>query len=717
MPAVRNARPTPRTDAPPAPNARRGDRPRTFLPEVQALRALAVALVVLYHFWPNRLTGGFVGVDVFFVISGFLITSHLHREVETTGRIRLAHFYTRRARRLLPAALLVLLTSAAATVFFLPVTRLATTAGELLASALYAQNWLLASRAVDYSASQDAASTVQHYWSLSVEEQFYLLWPPLILLLLLLARRLSPARRDLVLLGGILVVSGTSLAWSIHATRTEQAAAYFITPTRLWELGAGAALALGMRAWHRRAQTSTRTSGMLPVALRWLGLAAIATAALTLSSASPFPGYVALLPVLGTVAVIAAGDTGRRDPLSHLVPLRPVQFLGDVSYSLYLWHWPAIVVLPFVLHRAPTAADKLLLLVMSVGLAWLTKALVEDPGRRWRLLGRPRVAGVAVVASMLLVAATSGAIWHQVKHDENAALARVAAAASNPCFGAGATNPKNTGCGDPFRSPESLTLTGSDVWYYLDPGCRALPMPPPMEGETVCRFSDRPPTRTVALVGDSHALHYQGALISIAKQLNWQIVEFTKGHCPVLDAPVLEYDGTVEQPGWVDGCRQFADRVDEQLAHLKPDYVFTSGDVDDMRFDQNPARSIEAGAQGFTEVWQRWAAEGMHVVVLRDVPSTGHVSIPDCLATNLGNPVACSQPRDRALPPDAITVAAQRNSSGLIKLVDLSNEFCDQSRCYAAIGGAVVYSDTSHITTQFSRSLAPFLLQAMGGSL
>ena len=690
---------------------------RTFLPEVQALRAVAVLLVVLYHFWPNRLTGGFVGVDVFFVISGFLITSHLHREVETTGRIRLAHFYTRRARRLLPAALLVLLASAAATMVFLPVTRLATTAGELLASALYVQNWLLAARAVDYSASQNAASAVQHYWSLSVEEQFYLLWPPLILLILLLARRLGPARRDSALLSGILIVCGSSLAWSISATATDQAAAYFTTPTRIWELGAGAALALGMRMRNGRPGARASQARALRIALRWLGLVAITTAALTLSSASPFPGYRALLPVLGTVAIIAAGDTGRRDPLSHLVLLPPVQFLGNVSYSLYLWHWPAIVILPFALHRAPTTSDKLLLLALSVGLAWLTKVLVEDPGRRWRLLSSPRLAAVAVAASMALVGATSGLFWHQVQRDENAAFARLAAASSDPCFGAGAMGAQSSRCGNPFREPQSLTLSSSDWWYYVDPGCTPTPMPPPMEGMVTCRFSSSPPTRTVALVGDSHALHYQAALLSIAKQLNWEVVEFTKGHCPVTHAPVLAFDGTVEPASWVDECRQFADRVDDQLTRLKPDYVFTSGFADDMLFDKKPARSIEAGAQGFAEVWKAWAAKGMHVVVLRDVPSTGDQSIPDCLSTNVGNPIACARPRSEAVQPDAMTVAAQQVSSNLVQLVDLSDQFCDRSRCYAAVGGAIVYADTNHITTQFSRSLAPFLLKAIGGGL
>ena len=694
---------------------------RRFLPEVQALRAVAVSLVVLYHLWPNRLPGGFVGVDVFFVISGFLITSHLHREVDRSGRIALATFYARRARRLLPAALLVMLAGAVATVVFLPAPRWSAAAGELLASALYGQNWLLAGRAVDYSAAQNAASPFQHFWSLSVEEQFYLLWPPLILLLLLLARRLAPARRDGLLLGGILTVCAASLAWSIHATATDQAAAYFTTPTRIWELGAGAALALARQRTRTRPAAAPSAAlrvalGVgLPIALRWLGFAAIAVAALTLSAATPFPGSAALLPVLGTVAVIAAGDTGRRDPLTHLLSRSPVQVLGNISYSLYLWHWPGIVILPFVVHHTPTATDKLLLLAMSVGLAWLSKELIEDPTQRWRPLGRPRLTALATVASIAAVAAGSGLIWHQVQRNEQAALVRLAAASSDPCFGAASMGSQGSGCPDPFRSPQSLTLPAEDAWWTVAPGCVAKDMPAPMEPTITCSFSNQPPTRTVALVGDSHALHYQGALVSIAKELNWRIVIITKGHCPATRAPIVSFEGTAQTADWVNSCLQWSHVVDDELTTLAPDYVFASGFAAEEQFGNDPARSTETGAQGFADVWTRWAASGMHVFVLRDVPSTGGVSIPDCLATHASDPLACSRPRSAAVVPDALTVAAGRVTSDRITLVDLTDRFCDRNRCYAAIGGAVVYFDKEHMTTQFSRTLAPFLLKAIGG--
>jgi peptidoglycan/LPS O-acetylase OafA/YrhL len=690
-------------------------RTRSFLPEVQALRALAVLLVVLYHFWPNRLHGGFVGVDVFFVISGFLITSHLRREVQTRGRIGLANFYARRARRLLPAALVVLIAAAAGTLAVLPSSRWSTTADQLLASSLYVQNWLLAAQAVDYSASQNAATAVQHFWSLSVEEQFYLGWPPLILLLLLLSRRLGTIRRDSLLFGGILAVSALSFGWSVYATGTQQAAAYFTTPTRIWELGAGATLALwsGMRAEGR--EPHQVRSAVLPIALRWLGLAAILVAAVALSSATPFPGYLALLPVLGTVAVIAAGETGRRDPLSTAVHLRPVQFLGTVSYSLYLWHWPAIVMLPFALERTPGAKDKLLLLAACVALSWLTKELVEDPGQRWRVLARPALTAVATAAAMLLVAATSAVIWHRVGQEEAAAEARLAAVSSEPCFGAAAMGPEGAACADPFGEPATLTLTDMDrPWYPLPGSCVRVETPLVVN---TCTYSSGPPSRTVALVGDSHAEHWRGAVHTVAEQLGWRVVELARGACPATHARVLAFDGGDRDAATVDACREWADAVDAELERLAPDFVFTSGYVSAMGFDEDPARSVETGAEGFVDIWQGWADRGMRVFVLRDVPSTGGVNIPECLALNVGDPLACARPRSEAVQPDAMTVAADMADSDRIQLVDLTDRFCDRKLCYAAIGGAIVNFDRDHMTGSFSRSLAPYLLESIGGGL
>src|SRR5438067_2576101 len=268
-------------------------------PEIQALRAAAVSLVVVYHFWPRALPGGFVGVDVFFAISGFLITSHLLREVDRTGTVSMPAFWARRARRILPPALIVLLFCAVATIVFVPLNYWQQFFTEMRASTTYGQNWHLAAAAVDYFSADNLPSPVEHFWSLSAEEQFYLVWPVLIVAASALTRLRSVrlGRRSVAIAMSVLTV--VSVAYGIYSTATNPAAAYFVTPTRAWEFGVGGLLALAPGVLAARPRLCSLGS--------WLGIAAIALAAATFSDATPFPGVAALLPVFGATLVIAAG--------------------------------------------------------------------------------------------------------------------------------------------------------------------------------------------------------------------------------------------------------------------------------------------------------------------------------------------------------------------------------------------------------------------------
>ncbi|NMM35207.1 MAG: acyltransferase, partial [Phycicoccus sp.] len=374
---------------------------RSFLPEIQVLRAVAVMLVVLYHYWPDRLTGGYIGVDAFFVISGYLITSHLIREVERTGSLKLWAFYARRARRLLPASIFVLLFASLGTFLFLPSDLWASTAHEVTASGFYVQNLWLASKAVTYSASNDVASPVLHYWSLSAEEQFYLVWPSLIIISLLVARKWLRGHTTTTIGFTLLLVTLSSFAISVWGTQTHRAAAYFITPTRAWEFGAGALVVLLMRKWA--------PSLTLSRVLRWLGMIGLLAAAWFFSDATSFPGYAAALPVIATAAVIVAGDTGRADPSDLVFRLRPVQWLGDVSYSVYLWHWPLMVFAPYVLRHNLTTPELLALVLLCLVVSGLSKRFVEDAMRFWpRLIRTPRATLLAAGAGMLVIALVSG---------------------------------------------------------------------------------------------------------------------------------------------------------------------------------------------------------------------------------------------------------------------------------------------------------------------
>ena len=382
-------------------------------PEIQALRAVAIGCVVLYHFWPAALPAGFVGVDVFFVVSGFLITGLLVRDAERFGRVRLREFYVRRIRRILPAALVVLSTCAVATLLFVPRIEWRPFLQQVLSSALYVQSWHLA-RDSQIPRRADLESTpVQHFWSLSVEEQFYLLWPLLIIAALWLATRLG--RRRLAVIAAMLgVATVASFVHGVALTAQDHNLAYFSTLSRAWEFGVGGLLALAPVIVGERLRRTRAVA-------TWLGLAVIAAAALTFTDHELFPGAIALVPVLGTAAVIWAGMPRAALSLAPVAALPPVQWFGDISYSLYLWHWPIIMFAPFIMGRPSQAPVMVLLLVVSIVVAAASKRWIEDPFRRPVARERVRmprarrigVASAAALAAVVLL--TSGVAGYTVE--------------------------------------------------------------------------------------------------------------------------------------------------------------------------------------------------------------------------------------------------------------------------------------------------------------
>jgi peptidoglycan/LPS O-acetylase OafA/YrhL len=687
--ARRNIRVVSRTTS-----AQRDDR--GFLPEIQALRAVAVGLVVMFHLWPHRVSGGYVGVDAFFVISGYLITSHLLREVDATGRLRLAAFYARRARRLLPASFTVLLASLVAAALLLPVELRAANAKEILASAFYVQNLYLATKAVTYSASNDVASAVQHFWSLSAEEQFYLVWPSLIIGALLMARRWL-RRRTTTTIGLTLVgLTAASFAFSVWFTANNPAAAYFVTPTRAWEFGMGALVVLVMRRWS--------PPGPFPVLLRWVGVAALVFSGLTYTQATPFPGYAAAVPCLGTAAIIFGGDTGRRDPLTALVQWRPVQWLGDVSYSVYLWHWPLIVFAPYLLGHVTTWRSKLLIVAITLVLAQLSKRYIEDATRFAPALVRsPRLALSAAVAGMLVVAVGTGVELASVQRQEQGVEAAVARGETQPCVGAAAMADR-AHCPHAVTADAATPVVKADAPWAAMPGCKGVPGGVDMRR---CYWGTGQPTKIVALVGDSHAEHWRRTIQVIAKERNWAVLEAYSNGCPATYGVSVIFERRSRSG---DGCRIWTHQVSAQLAELRPSLVITTAYV-----RMNVFAPKGAGPQGFIDLWREWQKFAT-VVALSDIPGTGGKHGPQCLSIHVGDPRACSTPRATAMPDDDLRRAARATTATAdpVRLVDLSRYFCDSSTCYAVVGGVPVYYDYDHMTNQFATSLAPYLKAQLG---
>ncbi|MDF0512607.1 acyltransferase [Agromyces sp. H3Y2-19a] len=372
-------------------------------PEIQALRAVAVGAVVLHHGWPAVAPAGYMGVDVFFVVSGFLITGLLMREAERVGRISLRDFYLRRARRILPAAMATLLAVSALTLLLVPQREWRQWFREIVASALYYENWQLAADSQIPRRADLESTPVQHFWSLSVEEQFYLFWPLLLIAALWFAarHRAGSAAVVLTLLGAVTIAS---FAHSIALTAQDANLAYFSTFARTWEFGIGGILAIASRS------PLTGRAG-LRAAVSWAGLVLIAVPILTFRAPEVFPGAVVLVPVAGTLAVIWAGMPEVAWSPAGLAGLRPVQWMGDVSYSLYLWHWPIFMFVPYLTGMPSPPWLMVLLVALSFAVAGLSKRFIEDPfrhGRRGRRL-RP-VFLLSGLAGLIVVIVGAGIV-------------------------------------------------------------------------------------------------------------------------------------------------------------------------------------------------------------------------------------------------------------------------------------------------------------------
>ena len=695
------------TDESERPQGATQPKKRLLRPEIQALRAIAVATVVIFHYWPDLITGGYIGVDVFFAISGFLITGHLVREVDNSGRVSLPGFWARRARRILPAALLVLLFCAVATFLIVPLNLWDQFFREIQASTLYIENWSLASQAVDYLGSENRPSPVQHYWSLSVEEQFYIVWPVLILIAMLVVRKGSALLRRRSITAMLLLLTAASLAYSIVHTANDPAAAFFVTPTRVWEFGAGGVLALLSVGSGRPA---------LRAAVSWLGIAMILVAAFSYSSGTPFPGVAAVLPIAGTLAVIWAGSPDLWWSPLHWMRLRGTQWVGDISYSIYLWHWPLLILTPFLLLTQLGTPVKLGLLALTVLLAALSKRFVEDPLRSGPLLAshRPRRSfGYVLVGTgtVLLVTFAAMAVLSDRKSSDSLATAQLLASGER-CLGAAARDPENQPCVNPKLR---LTVAPSplDLNKLATETLRPKSCPRPIRGypniDRICDFGV-PSGRAkehLAIVGDSHSGHWRKALMEAANQRGWNVLATSLLGCPfnavTRPRPGIDTNNCIAWkkaiPGWLAKQPKLDTLIVAQLSQ--------------------PFRSksqFEADVAGYQKIWRTLPRSIKKIIVLRDNPRAGKET-NDCIerAINDRRPAGevCALPRKRVLDgyPDAAAAAARRLKDRNVGVVDLTPFFCDAKLCYPVIGGLLVLSDLSHYTPSFNGTLTPYLLR------
>ncbi|OMC51069.1 acyltransferase [Mycobacterium sp. IS-2888] len=699
-----------------------------FRPDIEGLRAVAVLAVVLFHAEVPGVGGGYVGVDVFFVISGFLITGLLWREASGAGTIRLRRFYGARARRLLPASAAVGVVTAIGSAALLPPLQGRSVLGDGIASALYVGNYRFILQGVDYLAPVLPLSPFQHYWSLGVEEQFYLVWPPLIIVTAWLVRRVrrrnraqatSSQRPYLVVLA---LVGIASFALSLAITYWLAAVAFFSLPTRAWQLAAGGVVALTVGQWRRLPALPAAIAG-------WAGLALILLSCSLFSTITPYPGTAAVVPVLGAALVIGAGCATPAQGCGRALGLPPMRAIGRVSYSWYLWHWPVLLLAPALLGHPLGLAGRLATVLISGGLAVLTLHLIENPLRFATTVRSSALASLALGGAATAVAVGVGAgllIVMPLPVGRGAPAAALTITATPPPAGS-SSDAYDTAVQHAVAQAQAAVAASADlkaVPSNLDPpladasgelkvmfvnGCLRNFL---QVGQPECATGDTASTTAVALVGDSHAAMWAPAFQQIAAQRHWRLETMAKGGCPLMNLPTNP--NPLRRLVSTD-CEQWRGQIIDRLRTERPRLVVVSmwrgygaGSGADFGWLPGFTSYDPAWIDGLTHLVAQLRGMGAQVLVIGPIPDPQSV-VPICLSGHLGDATACSPTRSTAVNQSGITGELAATKAGSGYYADLTELFCTARRCPVIVGNTLVYFDQNHLTVEYSRALAPVI--------
>ncbi len=602
--------------------------------QIQALRALAASLVVLFH--AKLSPGGFIGVDIFYVISGYLITGIIIKEIGNTGKFNYGAFYLRRAKRLLPASLSILALTAVFSWLVLPPTVRSDLGRDVLAASLYVSNYLFAFWQNDYQNLNATPSPVIHYWSLAVEEQFYILWPILIYSLWKIGKRRAVAL-------GVVATTVCSFGFSLHLTTANPIWAFYSLPTRAWELGLGALLLFipdkisARRMVHR-------------TLLVWAGAILLMTSVLIFSERTAFPGYNALLPTLGT-AILIAGISSWPPILNDLSRLRIVQWIGEISYPFYLWHWPLLVLPSTRFGRPLTLIERVFFILLTALAADLTHRLIERPiaKREFTSKGIIRTSSLATITCAALAVGILFTVQGDIK----------------------LPNGKSVSIEEVMTKPK----------VYLD-DCHVN------NGEVLsgdCTYGDKSSSKTIVLYGDSHAAQWFPALEKLANENGLKLISLTKSACPAPEVKKVQIGAYKNRD-----CFKWRENSIKRMQQIKPAAIILSGFQHFDVPDSFPSRQ-SWWADGQKLAYAHLVGASSKLIYISDTPHPKR-DIPNCLAAKGGAKCDDTEKSDPQI------------SGGFIE-VNPTPWLCT-NECPAVVNGIVAYRDASHISVAMSRSLS-----------
>ncbi|MDQ1055295.1 peptidoglycan/LPS O-acetylase OafA/YrhL [Arthrobacter sp. SORGH_AS 212] len=662
----------------PAADRRQASRKSSYRPEIQGLRSLAVLMVVTYHVWFGRVSGG---VDVFLLISAFLMTFQFVGRHERREPFALRKHWLHLFRRLLPAAVTVIVATLAVSYLVLPRTRWLDLIDQGWASLFYSENRLLQAQAVDYYANDHSlASPLQHFWSLSIQGQVFILWPLIFLAAAWAARRFRLSYRPLLAYVFFLVFL-VSLAYSIYFTATNQVQAYFDTGARLWEFALGTLVALVL--------PGLRLSRAVRIAMGWVGVIAMLACGILLNVQAAFPGVAALWPTVAAAFVIVAGQTQSPAGVDRILSSKPLVKLGDISYGLYLWHWPVLVLaLAWTGKEHAGWLSGTVIIVSALALAYLTTRFIEKPWREWKWPEARKRRAVLAIMLAVSVAAAPLALWRN-QLDTERRVAQEQKVANNP--GSRALDPAFTGtvpAGDVTLLPTATDLPQN--WVSLDGPCTGDITPQDQAVKDTC-FEQKPsgnPSRRVLVLGDSHAQQWSGAVKPIAAQNNWLLYSMLKGACKVAPAGKAASDD----------CETYNASVQKEIERQQPDAIILLGTA------AAPSSFAEELTPGFADLVGPWMDKGIDVVALRDNPRFTF-NMAECVVTDGPDAQSCRPAVRDALAPEN-PLAALKDSLPDLAILDLTDRICTATECPGVVGNIFVYLDDNHLTAEYTESMA-----------
>lgn len=645
---------------------------KRYRPEIEGLRTIATLLVAIYHIWFGRVSGG---IDVFFVLSGFLITTSLLARIERDGTIKVVDFLLGLAKRLFPQALLVVSVIVLFSLVILPSHMWQNLTPHMLASVFYYENWRLAFDAVDYLSQGNDTSPFQHYWSLGIQGQFYIVWPLLIMASYFAAKKIckTPVRKTFLLI--LLLLFITSLTYSIYKTNVNQPWAYFDTFARAWEFSIGGMLALILPylKWNKNINT----------VLGWVGLLIICLTGIVLPVSTVFPGYLALVPISGVLLIIIATDNSPKYGVQRFLTLKPLMYLGGLTYGIYLWHWPLLV---FYQHYADTVRltlfEGILLLLVTLGLSLFSTRVVEASVRPLSIKAHKNKVVVILTVSLAVTLAIGFGVNKKIEATQAKSLQITRNMEDYP--GAIAKfygiEPKQV---DEYL-PSEIDLVKDFPTFYQYKECLGKDSTEVKK----CSFGKQEnPKYVVAMVGGSHSVHWFPALEILAEELDFRIDSYNHDGC--------RFTNQDKQKQLTETCLEWNENVIKELQVSPPDLVFTTATL-------NKRPDVP---QGYINQWKK--LDGITTIfAIRDNPRMAE-NIAQCLAKT-ENPADCAISREdgvAAKKPWEVTEGIPSN----VIFADLTDYFCDDTTCPAVIGNVVVYRDNNHLTATYAKTLAPAL--------